>query len=146
MATRVAFVSCVKSKHGSAAPARDLYVSQLFRGLRCYAETHADVWYILSAEHGVLFPDQVVEPYERTLNTMNKEDRVAWARRVQQQILDVLPDDSEVILLVGMRYREEIEPFLRERGISVTVPLEGLGIGRQLQELKRLRNDADHMR
>ncbi len=136
MATRVALVSCVKKKRDSAAPACDLYLSQLFRGLRRYAETHADAWYILSAEHGVLPPDQVVEPYERTLNTMPKCERLAWAERVGQQLLELLPSDAEVILLAGLRYREEIEPFLRERGFSVSVPLEGLKIGQQLQRLK----------
>ena len=137
MATRVAFVSCVKQKRDSAAPARDLYLSQLFRGLRRYAETHADAWYILSAEHGVLRPDQVVEPYERTLNTMRKPERLAWAERVQKQLLELLPSGAEVILLAGLRYREEIEPFLRKRGFLVSVPLEGLKIGMQLQRLKQ---------
>ena len=103
VATRVALVSCVKQKRDSAAPACDLYLSQLFRSLRHYAETHADAWYILSAEHGVLRPDQVVEPYERTLNTMPKRERVAWAERVQQQLLELLPAGAEVILLAGLR-------------------------------------------
>ena len=137
MATRIALVSCVKQKRDSAAPARDLYLSQLFRGLRHYAETQADAWYILSAEHGVLRPEQVVGPYERTLNTMPKRERLAWAERVQQQLLELLPADAEVILLAGLRYREEIEPFLRKRGFPVSVPLEGLRIGEQLQRLKQ---------
>ncbi len=138
MATRVALVSCVKQKRDSAASARDLYLSQLFRSLRQYAEMHADAWYVLSAEHGVLRPDQVVEPYERTLNKMPRRERVAWAQRVQQQLLEILPPDAEVILLAGLRYREEIEPFLRKRGFSVSVPLEGLKIGKQLQRLKQV--------
>jgi hypothetical protein len=54
MVTRVALVSCVKQKRDTAAPARDLYLSPLFRGFRRYAESRADSWYILSAEHGVL--------------------------------------------------------------------------------------------
>ncbi len=52
--TVVALVSCVKSKRAVASPARELYVSPLFKGMRAYAETRADAWYILSAEHGVL--------------------------------------------------------------------------------------------
>lgn len=136
VAVRVALVSCVKKKRDSAAPARDLYLSQLFRGLRRFAEAHADYWYILSAEHGVLHPDAVVAPYERTLNSMPKRERVAWAERVKRQLLEVLPKDSEVIMLAGLRYREDIEPFLRDRGYPVSVPLEGLKIGEQLHRLK----------
>ena len=137
MANCVALVSCVKRKRESAAPACDLYLSQLFRGLRHYAEKHADTWYILSAEHGVLHPMQVVEPYERTLNTMPKRERLAWAARVQQQLLEILPAGAEIILLAGLRYREDVEPFLRKRGFSVSVPFEGLTIGKQLQRLKQ---------
>jgi hypothetical protein len=138
MTTRVALVSCVKAKRPSAAPAGDLYTSRLFLALRAYAVARADAWYVLSAEHGLLRPDQIVAPYERTLNDMPKRDRVAWAERVQRQLLEVLPTGAEVILLAGVRYREGLVPFLRTRGFSVAVPLEGLGIGRQLQKLNQL--------
>ena len=138
MGIRVALVSCVKSKQDSPAPAGDLYTSPLFRSFRRYAEANADVWYVLSAEHGLLHPDQIVALYERTLNAMRKSDRLAWARRVQKQIMQVLPPDAEVIVLAGLRYREELIPFLRKRGFGVTVPLEGLRFGKQLQRLKEL--------
>ena len=136
MSQRIALVSCVKQKRSSAAPARDLYVSELFRGLRRYAEARADTWYILSAEHGLLRPDQVVSPYERTLSTMRRPERLAWAARVQRQLLEVLPPSAHVILLAGARYRETIEPFLRGKGYEVSVPLEGMALGKQLQYLK----------
>jgi hypothetical protein len=133
---RIALVSCVKSKRAAASPARELYTSQLFRSLRAYAEAHADAWYILSAEHGILRPDDVIAPYEKTLTSMPKSDRVAWAGRVQPQLLEILPSGAEVILLAGSRYREGIEHFLRQHGFSVSIPMEGLGIGKQLQWLK----------
>jgi hypothetical protein len=139
---RVALVSCVKAKRGFPAPAGDLYTSPLFRALRAYARTHADDWYILSAEHGLLPPDRMIHPYESTLNAMSKRERVAWAKRVQQQLLDALPSTAEVIMLAGERYREGLVPFLRARGFSVTVPLEGLPIGKQLRKLKQLAEES----
>lgn len=135
---RVALVSCVKSKQARAAPACDLYTSQLFRYLRGYAKANADCWYILSAEHGLLRPEQVIAPYERTLNKMGKVERLAWAERVQRQLLDVLPSGAEVIVLAGERYRSDLVPFLTAHGYNVSVPLEGLPLGRQLQRLKEL--------
>jgi hypothetical protein len=66
LANRVALVSCVKSKRTSESPARDLYTSPLFTKMRRYAEQHAEAWFILSAEHGVLAPDQLVAPATRT--------------------------------------------------------------------------------
>jgi hypothetical protein len=133
---RIAFVSCVKTKRPTATAAGDLYQSPLFRGLRAYAEAHADRWYILSAEHGILEPSTVIEPYERTLNNMAKAQRISWWERVQRQLEDILPPAAQVMLLAGVRYRENIEPYLTSRGYEVMVPLVGLSQGRQLQWLK----------
>jgi hypothetical protein len=71
---------------------------------------------------------------------MTKRERSAWAQRVEQQLLRVLPDQGEVIFLAGIRYREELSRCLRTRGFKVTVPLEGLGMGMQLQRLKEFSN------
>lgn len=138
MSHQIALVSCVKSKRGSPTAARDLYTSQLFRALRGYAEATSDAWYILSAEHGLLHPDQIIAPYERTLNTMGKQDRRAWAERVQEQLAALLPPDAEITVLAGTRYREDIVPFLQARGHSVRIPLEGLRFGKQLARLNQL--------
>ena len=102
MPTRVTLVSCVKTKRELAAAAKDLYISPLFKGMRRYAEQNADAWFILSAEHGVLRPDQVIAPYQRTLQTMPKRDRVAWAERVRRQLLELLPAGAVVVVLAGI--------------------------------------------
>jgi hypothetical protein len=136
MTTRVALVSCVKTKRKSAVAAKDLYISQLFMGMRRYAEQNADAWYILSAEHGVLQPDQVIAPYERTLNTMPKRNRVAWAEQIQRQLLGLLPAGTVVVVLAGKRYREGIVSFLESYGFTVEVPMAGLKFGLQLRWLK----------
>lgn len=138
MNTRIALVSCVKSKRPLPAAARDLYTSTLFQALRRYAERHADAWYILSAEHGLLQPEQVITPYERTLNNMTKGERQAWAAGVMKMLPEVLRPGAEVIILAGVRYRKDLVPFLEQRGFSVRIPLEGLRFGEQLQRLNEL--------
>jgi hypothetical protein len=126
-----------KQKASSCGGSR-IVQSDLFQKMRRYALLHADEWYILSAEHGLLAPDQVIAPYELTLNRIGKTDRLAWAKRVQEQLLDALPSQCEVIVLAGERYRENLIPFLKEHGFVVKVPLEGLSFGRQLQKLAEL--------
>src|SRR4051794_35194237 len=101
MATRVVLVSCVKSKRKKAAPAQELYTSQLFRGMKRYAQRNADAWYILSAKHGLVRPEEVVAPYEQTLTAMRKADRLAWAERVQRALLGRLPPGADVVILAG---------------------------------------------
>lgn len=93
MAKKVALVSCVKSKREVPSPACDLYASQLFQGMRRYAEQNADAWFILSAEHGVLSPDEVIAPYEKTLNKMGKAARSQWSARVVQQLSETRGGD-----------------------------------------------------
>jgi hypothetical protein len=67
---------------------------------------------------------------------MGQADRRIWAASVQEQLLEVFPENAEVVILAGMRYREHLVPFLRERGFMVSVPMQGLSIGRQLRFLK----------
>lgn len=105
--------------------------------MRRYAEHHAEAWFILSAEHGVLAPDELVAPYEKSLNKMRKAERLVWAERVQQQIIKVLLPGTKVIFLAGKRYREDIVPFLTSKGFSVEVPMKSLAIGSQLSWLNR---------
>ncbi len=57
-------VGCVATKAPAPAPAKDLYRSQLFTRRRAYAEASGKPWFILSALHGLVQPDEVTEPYD----------------------------------------------------------------------------------
>ena len=133
----VFLVSCVGQKRASAAPARDLYISDWFLKARQYVERHDARWFILSAEYGLVPPDRVVAPYERTLNTMPIEVRRLWAKRVLEELAATVPDAKHVTFLAGQRYREFLEDALQRRGVTVEVPMEGLRIGEQLAWLGR---------
>ena len=75
-------VSCVKTKCSTRASAKDLYVSPWFRKARAFVEKTGDPWRILSAEYGLLHPDEEVRPYERTLTTIgNHGTACVGARR-----------------------------------------------------------------
>jgi hypothetical protein len=131
----VYLVSCVRRKQELECAARDLYVSDLFRKARRYAESSGCPWFILSAEHGLVAPNAVIAPYERTLNTMGVADRRAWAARVDRQLAEAVPDLARVVFLAGERYREYLAQHLVGRGVAVSVPMEGLRIGEQLSWL-----------
>jgi hypothetical protein len=128
-------ISCVSKKRVMPAQARDLYISDWFLKARHYVESTRSPWFILSAEHGLLPPDQIVAPYERTLNAMSKPERQAWAARVKAQMETSLPTADRIVVLAGLRYREFLMDCLRQRAGTVEVPMEGLSIGRQLQYL-----------
>ncbi len=135
----IALISCVSKKLPNKAPVCDIYISPLFKKNLAYARNRkVDDIFILSAKHGLLELNEEIDPYNLTLNDMTSREKSRWARRVFQQIKDHpdIPDIKEVnfIILAGMNYRELLEPVLP----NVELPLEGLPIGKQLQELGRL--------
>lgn len=131
----VYLVSCVSKKKSRPAPARDLYVSDWFVKARTYVEATGCTWFILSAEYGLVNPDQIIEPYEKTLNTMPVSERRKWADRVALQLAEVVPTARHVVFLAGQRYREFLKDRFHQQGIEVEVPMEGLRIGEQLSWL-----------
>jgi len=132
---KIVLVSCVKSKRKYPAKAKDLYTSTLFQSNLQYAyQLKPDAIYILSAKYGLLDLDQIIAPYEMTLNTMTEAEKKNWSRIV----LDTLQKKANLksdlfIFLAGKNYRKYLLPELAH----YEIPLEGLSFGRQLQELKR---------
>jgi cytoplasmic iron level regulating protein YaaA (DUF328/UPF0246 family) len=136
---RIVLVSCVKSKLSKPAKALFMYTSPLFRYNLHYATTlKPDRIFILSAKYGLLELQQVIEPYEMSLNTMKENEKKAWA----VQVLKVLQTKTDFqqdhfIFLAGSNYRKYLLPYLKH----VEVPFEGLSFGKQLQALKRRLNE-----
>jgi len=125
-------ISCVGQKQSAAAPAKDLYISTWFQKARQYVEQAHAPWFILSAEHGLVGPNDTLSPYNRTLNQMGVAERRAWAQKVRRQMDDRLPDVARIIIFAGQKYRENLSDYLRLRAANVEIPLEGLRIGQQL--------------
>jgi hypothetical protein len=135
--TKIGLVACSAGKLDRPAPARDLYTSQLFRKASAYAAATCDRWYILSAKHGLVTPDEILEPYDLRLGS--KDPAVpsidAWAQRVRDQLRDELSSVPGVLLvaLAGKQYRTALRPG----EWPFAIPMEGLGIGQQLGYLTR---------
>jgi hypothetical protein len=128
-------VSCVGAKRADASKAKDLYVSDWFKKVRSYVERSGYPWSILSAQYGLIDPESVIAPYEKTLNRMRVGERRAWGARVIVQMETSLPQVDQIIVFAGAKYREFLMDYLRSRGHEVLVPLEGLRIGEQLHWL-----------
>jgi hypothetical protein len=132
---RLGLVGDVKPKLSHAAPARDLFVSPVFRARRSYVERSCDLWFILSSTHGLLHPDQVVEPYLKTITGASMPVKVKWSARVLWQ-LDHAWDgwrDTIVEIHAGADYRSfGLTEGLYDRGARVEVPTEHLSGGAQL--------------
>jgi hypothetical protein len=131
----LALVACVGQKQTQPAPARELYTSPWFKKACAYVESQGWPWLILSARYGLVKPEQVIEPYNLTLNRLSQKARGAWAEQVWQQLRFLVKDDPRVVILAG-RYYAGVGLHLGGAGYIVETPLEGLGIGQQLKWLK----------
>ena len=124
---RVGLVACCSTKRTVALPARDLYVSTLFSKSRRWVERNTDEWAILSALHGLVHPEQVLEPYDLTLNTLPASKVRQWADKVNHQLRAKWDADATLfVVLAGSKYRTALS------GLNCHVPMRGLGIGKQL--------------
>jgi hypothetical protein len=121
---KIVLVACCGKKLPFAAPAKELYQSELFRKSRAYAEQNGDKWLILSALHGVIHPDATIEPYDVTLNDMSAQARREWSAKVAGQLSEYR--DAQMTVLAGQNYCGWMD------GFNVARPMEGLGIGQQL--------------
>lgn len=77
--------------------------------------------------------EKEIEPYDQTLNTMRSFEIKQWAEKVKEQMKGKIDfENDNIIFLAGTKYRKYLLPLFRK----VSVPLEGLGIGKQLRYLK----------
>lgn len=127
MSEHIVLVACCGKKLPNAAKAKDIYRSELFIKSRRYAEQHGDRWLILSAKHGVVDPEDVIEPYDETLNDKSAAERRVWSAKVAEQLQKHRND--RLTVLAGGAYCGWTDGFNAER------PMQGLGIGQQLQYL-----------
>lgn len=134
VASDLVLVACVKQKLTHPAPARDLYTSDLFCKQREYAERAGVPWFILSAKHGLVAPDQELEPYNLHLAETSAAYRASWGARVLKQLESAAsPLHGRIIEVhAGAAYADAIRDRLGREGAQVSEPLRGLQLGHRL--------------
>jgi uncharacterized protein DUF6884 len=154
----VALVACSATKATGPQPARLLYTSQLFRAASAYAERTYDYWFVISARHYLVHPDERLAPYDTRLDSLNLAGRQHWARTVVADLrlghgartdgrLDwpadptlqlrlgrwfVAGDRVDLWMHAGAAYTEPITEAAAGLPFDIHTPLKGLGIGQQL--------------
>ena len=110
------------------------YISPLFKlSLEYSRHLGADKAYILSAKHGLLELHDEIEPYDITLNAMNKAEKKNWATMVLKKLQRHENINTTcLIFLAGENYRKYLSGGIK----CFQVPMKGLSIGKQLQYLK----------
>ncbi len=142
MAKRVGLVGCVKAKATTSRQACDLYVSTLFRSRRLYVEDSCDEWWILSAEHGLVHPNQILEPYDLSMHHLSPDMRREWSAKVLRSLQNKcgITEGDKFEIHAGHEYRNfGLIDGLLDRGAFIDIPVEGMKFGMQLNFYKTAR-------
>jgi hypothetical protein len=122
-------IGCGAAKRKKASPARDLYTGSLFRANSAMADRYRAPVRILSAEHGLLDPAKVIEPYETALLGAPEAKRQEWGAMVAGQVEDFVGAGGRVVALAGARYLKWTKDLI---GIVVEEPLARMSLGERL--------------
>ncbi len=132
----VVLIGCSKSKLDKKAPAKELYTGQGFKKKLIYSILRGienKNTYVISALHHLVDLEQELEPYELTLSTFKKTDRVKWAKQVLSELKERYDiETTKFIILAGKDYYEFLEQVLP----NTELPLKGLGMGNTNSFLK----------
>jgi hypothetical protein len=127
-------VGCVKTQLDHSAPADELFCSPLFRLRRDFAERSGRPWFVLSSRHGLVRPEQVIEPYDLPLARQGVAYRQQWGRRVVADLAAAVGElgGLTVEIHAGAAHAESVIAGLAERGAATRWPQRGLNAGHHL--------------
>jgi len=131
----IVLIACSSKKKKEKSLVIDIYISTLFKYSYEYAKKlNPDKIFVLSAKYGLLEMNQVIEPYNETLNTKTKIEKMLWSEKIETQLIEKGIDlkNDNIIFLSGKNYRENLIKHIN----NYLIPLKGLSIGNQLKYLK----------
>lgn len=139
---RIALISCTSSKMDYSCWSAEMYsASPRFSLAYKYAKQVADVVYIISAKHGLLAEDDVIEPYNESLIHKSRDERKQWSIKVLDALSEKHSLESDVfVVLAGCVYNEYLIPEFKH----YELPLEGLSMGWWIPKLRELIGEDGH--
>jgi cytoplasmic iron level regulating protein YaaA (DUF328/UPF0246 family) len=109
----VGLVSCCKEKLPCATRALWLYTNRRFWLATQYAENYCDAWVILSGKHGIVNPEDIIEPYDFDLRKQKKAYIKKWATRVNRGLKKKFPGAFFMVMASGP-YLEAVKDLPHE--------------------------------
>lgn len=116
-------VGCGRKKLPIAAPARNLYISDRFRKSMALMCDLAAPFVILSAKHGVVEPDRVLEPYDLDVSALSDADQRSWAEQAIDQLAHHAKGRTVSVLAIGAYARPLLEANrARPQALEIVFP------------------------
>ena len=104
---KIALIACGSKKNKERTEAQHLYKGIFFeKSLELVLLKKYDKIFILSAKHGLLELNDVIEPYNESLLDKKINDRRVWADKIKVALNNKIKDDYEIDYYAGIFYRE----------------------------------------
>jgi len=120
-------IECSKEKLGYTgsikAPAKMMYQGRLFKTVKEYAETMGFDYVIISAKYGLVFPNEIIEGYEKVLKTAEDVERIRPI--VEEKLKPILTNYKKILVIAGEKYRDVLRNLWDAR--FVTIKSKGYG-------------------
>ena len=126
VAARVALLGSSGATAGGPTRVADLFQSAGFARARNHVLASGMPWFVLSAKHGLLEPDDVVAPYDLELGNSSTVYRSAWGEWVAAQLGErVQLAGATVEVHGGVDFAQPLRQPLARRGAALELPLPG---------------------
>ena len=122
-------IACGKNKRKVKSKASELYIGTSFVVRRDWAKSNFENWCILSAKYGIVFPDDILDPYDVSIKDLSNEQRKRLFEKSLMIIQNNLPSVNHFYLILPAGYAE-FSKYLDRIG-DVIFPTKGLQ-GRQI--------------
>ena len=151
---KIVLLSCTKSKLDHRAPAQELYsASPMFKKTLEYGKSlQPDKMFILSAKHHLVPLNKELDPYDKTLKEMPKDEKEKWGDETVKQMKShgLNLNKDKFIFLTGSEYMKPLTKYIPDSNIEK--PMEGRRMGErlkwlntQISKLNELFNKAKNM-
>jgi hypothetical protein len=134
---KIVLLSCTKSKLDHRAPAQELYsASPMFRKTLEYGKSlQPDKMFILSAKHHLVPLNKELDPYDKTLKEMPKDEKEKWGEETVKQMKSygLNLNKDKFIFLTGSEYLKPFKQYIPEENLET--PMEGRRLGERLKWL-----------
>lgn len=135
----IGLVGCGKAKQSKPAAARDLYTGSLTRLAIRWMDRNCELFFILSAKHGLLHPDTVIDPYNVKLSDYSDEERESWGNWVADELEKLFNyQPIPFMVLAGSDYSNAFMPKITSLGLHEYVyeACRGLKMGSRMRWIR----------
>jgi len=88
------------------APAKMMYKGKLFEAVREFCESKKLDYLVISAKYGLLYPNEVIEGYNKVLRTRRDVEEIKPL--VEQRLKPILVDYDKIVVIAGKKYQETL--------------------------------------